>query len=48
MLIIFIGGSIIECLRKFIFKLIGNFKVSKNIRIKFKNYFNDLGLKINW
>ncbi len=47
-LIIYIGCTLIELLRQFIFKFIYNRKFSKKWRIKYRGYLDSLGFKINW
>ena len=47
-ILIFITCTIIEAIRKLIFKFIYKRKISKKIRNGIKKYFENLGLNINW
>lgn len=47
-LLMFITCIIIDLVRKVIFKMISKLKISRKIVNSFKNYFNNLGLRINW
>lgn len=46
--IIFVVCSIIEFIRTKIFKFIYNRKFANKFRIKYRNYINSLGIKIDW
>lgn len=47
-IIIFVLASIIELIRKNIFKFIYNRKISTKFRYKYRKYISDLGININW
>lgn len=47
-LLIFSLCSIIELLRKAIFKFLFNRKFSQKFRLFYRNYLESIGLKINW
>ena len=47
-IIIFGVGFFVEFLRQYIFKCIYNWKISQKFRNKYRLFFANLGLKINW
>lgn len=45
---IYIICTIIELIRKFLFRIIHDLKCSTNIRKKIRKYINNLGINVNW